>query len=105
MMTTGVSGALHALAKSGSIFSIVATRLASFRASSVGFPLDIGQHLNFSQDIPLSPETSIYRRLPLVVRTRCDPPEQKYSESDRLSCCPRRSSGLSPRSEEHTSEL
>jgi hypothetical protein len=40
MITTGVSGARHALAKSGSIFSTAAMRLASFRVRSVWFRLD-----------------------------------------------------------------
>src|ERR1700684_628886 len=40
-MTTGRSGARHALANSGSIVSIAAMRLASFRASSIWFPLDM----------------------------------------------------------------
>jgi hypothetical protein len=41
LLATGVSCTRHALANSGSIFSTAAMSLASFRARSVGFPLDM----------------------------------------------------------------
>jgi len=58
MMTTGRSGARHALAKSGSILSIAAMRLASFRASSVWFPWDMISTPQSVKDIISSPENT-----------------------------------------------